>query len=209
MKDTPLPVHLSTVSAFLAERRSHAAATLTEPAPSATELDAILTVAMRVPDHGKLAPWRFIVYRGTQRARIGAYLAARAEHLARVEGQAFDSARRAQEETRFTRAPLVVGLLSRAAAHPKIPLWEQHLSAGAVGMALLCATHAAGFFGQWLTEWYAYDALAARYLGAEPDERFAGFFHIGRATVTPGERARPILADIVTHWDAPADDALE
>ncbi len=105
-----------------------------------------------------------------------------------------------QERGRFTRAPLVIGVVSRAAPHPKIPEWEQVLSAGAVCMNLLHAAHAHGFAAQWLTEWYAFDGEAARRLGLKDGERFAGFVHIGTPNEAPTERPRPVVADLLTSW---------
>lgn len=181
---------------FLLSRRSHPAVSLGEPGPDGETLQKILTAAARVPDHGKLAPWRFVLYQGDARGRIGTHLAA----LAEARFGPLDGARRQQELTRFTRAPLVVGVFSRAAVHPKIPVWEQELSAGAVCMTLVTAATAAGFGVQWVSEWIAFDAEAIAYLGGQPDEKVAGFIHIGTAMQPPFERPRPDLAEIVTTW---------
>lgn len=181
---------------FLLSRRSHPSITLSEPGPSENDLDTVLTAAARVPDHGKLAPWRFIIYRGEARQRIGDRLLSFAEEK---EGP-FEAQRREQELTRFTRAPVVVGVVSRAAVHPKIPVWEQQLSAGAACMNLINAAGAAGFAAQWLTEWYSFDPDASRFLGCGDEERFAGFVHIGTPTQPPTERARPVLSDIRVDW---------
>jgi len=181
---------------FLRQRRSHPSATMTGPGPDDDRLADILTIAARVPDHGKLAPWRFILYRQPQTARIGAWLA---ERYTRLNGP-LDGDQRDKELTRFTRAPLVIGVVSKAGEHPKIPVWEQQLSAGAVCMNLVTAAAASGFVSQWLTEWYSYDAEAARFLGARDGERFAGFVHVGAATQPPFERPRPELADLVSPW---------
>jgi len=182
---------------FLTKRRSHAALTIGGPAPDEAELDALLAIATRVPDHGKLAPWRFVIYRSeADRRRIGERLAELAE--ARLGG--LDAARREQELTRFSRAPLVVGVISRAAVHPKIPVWEQELSAGAVCMNLINAALASGYAAQWLSEWYCFDEEASRFLGCGESERFAGFIHLGTATQVPAERARPVLADLCSNW---------
>lgn len=182
---------------FLLTRRSHPSVTMTGPGPDNRQLDEILTAAARVPDHGKLLPWRFVVYREAQGAVIGRKLCALAEQR---NGAPLDDARREQESSRFTRAPVVVGVLSRAAIHPKIPVWEQELSAGAVCMSLLNAASASGFASQWLSEWYAFDGEASCYLGADDGERFAGFIHIGTPTQAPFERPRPALDDICTEW---------
>ncbi len=182
---------------FLLRRRSHPSVTMTAPGPSESELADILTVAARVPDHGKLAPWRFVIYRAEQGERIGAKLL---EIAVAKEGASLDEARRQQELTRFTRGPLVVGVLSCAAVHPKIPVWEQELSAGAVCMNLVSAATASGYAAQWISEWYAFDEEASRFLGAREGERFAGFIHIGTPTQAPFERPRPELAQICTDW---------
>lgn len=183
---------------LLAKRRSVAAANLVDPAPDAATLEAILTIAARVPDHGKLAPWRFILFEGEARDRVGEMLA---DLVAKRDGVE-DPERLAQERSRFSRAPLVIGVLSRAAPHPKIPEWEQVLSAGAVCMNLINAAHAHGFGAQWLTEWYAFDADAATLLGARDGEKFAGFIHIGTPTEAPQDRPRPVLSEIMSRWTA-------
>jgi len=182
--------------AFLRVRRSHPSITMSAPGPSAEQIRDILTIAARVPDHGKLAPWRFILYRADQGQKIGAWLAERYETLnGPLEGEQRD-----KEMTRFTRSPCVIGVVSQAAEHPKIPVWEQQLSAGAVCMNLISAAAASGFASQWLTEWYSFDNVAARYLGAAAEERFAGFIHIGTATQPPVERPRPNLDDLISNW---------
>jgi nitroreductase len=180
----------------LRTRRSIPAVSLGAPAPEADVLADMLTIAARVPDHGKLAPWRFILYRGAGAAAAGEELAAIL--AARDPGIAPD--RLALERGRFTRAPLVVGVVSRAAAHPKIPLWEQELSSACVALNLLHAAHAHGFAGQWVTEWPTYDAEAGAALGLADGERFAGFVHIGTPTAAPFERDRPDVAALVSEF---------
>lgn len=156
----------------------------------------LLTIAARVPDHGKLAPWRFILFRSAQGEAAGKRLAAILEER---QGP-LDHDQRQKELTRFTRAPLVIGVVSTAAIHPKIPVWEQQLSAGAVCMNLVTAAAAAGFASQWLTEWYSFDKEAAQFLGARDGEQFAGFVHVGTPTQAPVERPRPDLAELVSQW---------
>ncbi|MBS8260102.1 nitroreductase [Roseibium polysiphoniae] len=181
---------------FLLTRRSHPCVTMTEPGPDESDLRDILTVAARVPDHGKLAPWRFVIYREVKREIIGRKLL----EICEAKNGPLEEARKEQELTRFSRAPLVIGVISTAAIHPKIPVWEQELSAGAVCMNLVSAASAAGYASQWLSEWYCFHETAARYLGCGEDERFAGFIHIGTPTQAPFERPRPDLADICTDW---------
>ncbi|HVX98495.1 MAG TPA: nitroreductase [Pseudorhodoplanes sp.] len=184
--------------ALLKSRRSVKPIELIEPGPDAGQIDTLLGIASRVPDHGKLAPWRFIVFAGEARLAAGERIAAafKADHPdATAEQLAF-------ERGRLARAPLVIAVVSRAAPHVKIPEWEQILSAGAAAMNLVTAAHAMGFAASWLTEWYAYDrrTLAAFGLGAH--EKIAGFIHIGTAAKPPEDRPRPALADIVTRYRA-------
>ncbi|NVK34008.1 MAG: nitroreductase [Rhodobacteraceae bacterium] len=181
---------------FLLIRRSHPSVSMTAPGPNQETLDAILTAASRVPDHGKLAPWRFVVYRQEKGEVIGHKLL----EIFEAKNGEQSEARRTQELTRFLRGPVVIGVISTAAVHPKIPIWEQELSAGACCMNLVNAATAAGFAAQWITEWYTFDEDASAYLGASENERFAGFIHIGTPSEPPFERARPLLDDIVTTW---------
>ena len=179
---------------LLRTRRSVPPPQLKEPGPDAQALDAILTVAARVPDHGKLAPWRFIVIAGAARARIGETIAA----AFAADNPEADAARLDLERRRLCHAPTVVAVVSRAGPHVKIPEWEQVLSAGAAAMNLVVAANAAGFATAWLTEWFAYDRRVLDALGLTPAERLAGFVHIGRADAVPSDRPRPDLAEIVT-----------
>lgn len=181
---------------LLRTRRSIPPAFLAEPGPSDAELETLLTIASRVPDHGKLAPWRFILFRGDAREAAGRRLA----ELLKARDPALTEARFDEECRRLARAPLVVGIVSRAAEHVKIPIWEQQLSAGAAAMALVVAAHAMGFAASWLTEWVSYDEEASRLLGVAPGERFAGLVHIGTPTAPPQDRPRPALSDIVSTW---------
>lgn len=180
---------------YLALRRSIPAFQMREPGPARAEIEEMLRLAVRVPDHGKLAPWRFIVYRGAERARIGAELLRL--RLA-VQPDLSDELIEV-EKTRFTRAPVVIAVVSRAAPHAKIPEWEQVLSAGALCLNLLMAANAAGYVSNWLTEWFAYDERAYPLLGVAPGEKVAGFIHVGSSDFPATERPRPAVAD-VTSW---------
>ena len=151
-------------------------------------------LAARVPDHGKLAPWRFIVIAGAARDRIGAVIA----NTYAADNPEADAARLDLEARRLAHAPVVIAVVSRAGPHIKIPEWEQVLSAGAATMNLVVAANAHGFATAWLTEWYAYDRRVLEALGLEPREKLAGFVHIGRPEEVPPDRPRPALADIVT-----------
>lgn len=182
------------LKSYLEARRSIPAFQMGEPGPSTEEIIEMLTLARRVPDHGKLAPWRFIVYRGEERESVSRELS----EVAIANKPDMSDEMRKVEETRFTRAPLVIGVVSTAAPHVKIPVWEQQLSAGAVCLNLLMAANAVGYSSNWITEWYAFDKTVYPILGVKDDEQVAGFIHIGTAQVPPTERARPELADIVT-----------
>jgi nitroreductase len=181
---------------LLSVRRSVGPNFLTVPGPSQAQLDTLLRIASRVPDHGKLAPWRFIVFEGEARDKAGEVIAA----LFAKDNPDAPESRIAAERSRLSRAPLVIGVVSRAAAHPKIPDWEQVLSAGAVCMNLVTAASAQGFSASWLTEWYAYDRRVLAAFGLSPQERMAGFVHIGTAASPSPDRPRPALEEIVTRF---------
>jgi len=181
---------------LLSTRSSCKAVALTAPDPSAAEIEKLLTIACRVPDHGKLAPWRFILFEGEARLAAGAAIAAafRAKYPdAQAEQVAF-------EGRRLAHAPLVIAVVSRAAPHVKIPEWEQVLSAGAAAMNLVLAAHAFGYSANWITGWYAYDRGVLDALGLEPHERMAGFIHIGTPSGPVQDRPRPALNDIATRF---------
>ena len=181
---------------LLKTRRSVKPMGLTGPGPSASEIDTILTIASRVPDHGKLRPWRFIVFEGGARFAAG-------DKIARAFAAKYPDATQDQvdkERERLARAPLVIAVVSRAAEHKKIPEWEQVLSAGAAAMSLVLAAHALGYAANWITEWYAYDRLVLDSFGVGPQERLAGFIHIGRPKGPAEDRDRPPLGEIVTRY---------
>lgn len=171
--------------ALLARRRSSKPFLLAEPAPAGDELDTLLRLAARVPDHGKMGPWRFAIIEGASRARLGEQLA----HIRAADPNTDENAVE-KERKKFTESPLCVLVVSTAAPHAKIPEWEQILSAGAVCFNLLIAAHAAGYGGVWLTGWAAYDERAKAALGVAPHERIAGFIHLGTPTQDVPERVR-------------------
>ena len=179
---------------LLLSRRSGSAKAMGEPGPSRDQLMQILAAASRVPDHGKLFPWRFVVFEGEARRRAGDILAeaklAEGEKDRQVE----------EERARFLRAPVVVAVISHVREQIKIPVWEQELSAGAVCQTMLIAAHALGFVANWLTEWYAYHPLVKQRLGLVAGERIAGFIFIGTSTLPLEERARPELDKIVSFF---------
>lgn len=186
---------MTDTTTFLATRRSIPIPLLAAPAPEGAELEAILRIASRVPDHGKLAPWRFILYRGAAAADLGEALAELAQSR---DAAPLSESRQRAEATRISRSPLVIGVISTAREHVKIPVWEQVLSAGAVAMNLVSAVHAHGYGANWVTEWIAYDDDAKAILGIAADEKVVGFVHVGTPQEPPVERPRPELADIVT-----------
>ena len=185
------------VLALLTARRSVKPDKLVAPGPSPSELETMLTIAARVPDHKKLAPWRFIVLEGDARTRLGAVIgtACIAE-----EKEPPSEQRLATERGRLTRAPLVVVVVSRVVAHRGAPEWEQILSAGASCFNLCLAANAMGYGTSWLTEWIAYNDRVRAALGLGDNERIAGFIHIGTPIEQPEERERPDLATIVSRW---------
>lgn len=187
---------------YLSSRRTIPSAHLGAPGPDNQQCTDILTLASRAPDHGKLVPWRFVKIEGVARQTLGEICVERQKTLAQNEQRTLTEAEIEKTATTFTKAPLIVVLVSTAATHPKIPLWEQELAAGAVGMNLLHASNAVGFSAQWLSAWMAYDADICTALGLTENERIVGFFHIGTPQEKPVERARPDVADITTTWSA-------
>ena len=190
----PLPIAPSPETvAFLARRRSASATLLAAPGPDADQLETLLRLAARVPDHGKLFPWRFVVLQGAGKAAF-------------VEALYDLARRRPDRETAATKlgkvapAPLAVVVVSRVTPGHKIPEWEQQLSSGAVCMSLLTAASAMGFGANWITDWWSYDPDALALLGLGEGERIAGFVLIGTAPAPPLERARPDLSGLATVW---------
>ena len=195
-KTFPLPTRNDAVLDFLKNRRSNKSKAMSGPGPSDEQLQQILQLGTRVPDHRKLSPWRIVVFRGEARERIGARLA---------ETYASDypdhpEDRVAFEAARFLRAPVVLMVLSSPVECLRgTPVWEQELSVGAVCMKLLMAAQASGFGAQWLTEWYAHDDRMRAALGVNEGERIAGFIHLGTPTEPSTPRPRPELSDVVSY----------
>ncbi len=179
---------------LLLTRRSGSAKAMQAPGPSQRQLADILQAGARAPDHGKLFPWRFIVFEGDGRARAGDILA----DVLEAEGEREKQVE--EERGRFLRAPLVIGVISSAREMHKVPVWEQELSAGAVCQNILIATTALGFVGNWLTEWYAFHPAVKEKFGLKPGERVAGFLYIGTAKDELEERPRPEMDKIVTRF---------
>jgi nitroreductase len=188
--------HAQSTLDLLLSRRSGSAKALTGPGPSARQLEQILAAAARTPDHGKLFPWRFIVFEGDARRRMGELLV---ECLAQTEPQVTPD-RIEVERGRFMRAPVVVAVVSRVREGIPVPEWEQILSAGAACQNLLIAAHALGFVANWITEWPAYHPRVKQRIGLQSGERIAGFIYVGTSTVRLEERVRPSLSEIVTRF---------
>lgn len=192
----PLPIEASPDTlAFLARRRSASALTLGPPGPSEAELATLLALAARVPDHGKLSPWRFVILSAEAKAAFVRGLEAIAE--ARPDGP-----KALAKLGKIRTPPLTVAVISRVSAG-EIPEWEQRLSAGAVCAMLITAAGAMGWGANWITDWYAYDADAGALLGLLEGERVAGFVHLGTPAEAPLERVRPDVAAITTAWSPP------
>jgi nitroreductase len=181
---------------LLKTRRSVKPREMSGPGPSPAELDTILTIGARVPDHGKLAPWRFIVFEGDGRLRAGEIIAS---VFAQKNPQATE-AELAVEKKRLADAPLVIGIVSIIKPHPKVPAFEQELSAGASAMNIVTAATALGYGAAWLTGWFSTDRDVLDGFGLKPNEKLVGLIHIGRPTKPNEERPRPVLSEIVTRF---------
>lgn len=190
--EKPLPEAIE----LLRTRRSVKPRDMTGPGPSPAELEIILTIGARVPDHGKLVPWRFIVFEGDARQRAG-------EVIAQVFAKKHPQAGAAEidvERRRLTDAPLVIGVVSFTKPHPKVPAFEQELSAGASAMNMITAATALGYGAAWLTGWFAFDRDVLTGFGLKTDEKLAGLIYIGTPTKPTEDRPRPLLSEIVTRF---------
>jgi len=197
MSDYPATLNIPVPDALnlILSRRSGSAKAMQGPGPNADQLRAILAAGVRVPDHGKLAPWRFIVFEGEGRARMGAILAEVASGAPDISPE-----RLQQERTRFLRAPIVIGVVSRVREQIAIPTWEQELSAGAVCMNIVTASHAMGFVANWITEWCAYHPKVLEKIGLKPTERIAGYIYVGHPVDALEDRPRPQVESITTRF---------
>jgi nitroreductase len=196
---TPLaPSHPSPETLrLLALRRSTPVAALTEPGPSADDLDAILRLGMRVPDHRKLEPWRVLIIEGEARVRLGEILAA----ARKLRDPDVADEKLADEMRLPMRAPVILCVISSPVHDPKkTPIWEQQLSAGALCQNILIASQAMGWAGVWITEDAAFDTHVHAGLGVDPHEQIAGFLYLGTARELPVERQRPTVATKATRW---------
>lgn len=182
---------------FLKTRRSTAVKNMSAPGPDAAQIEEMLSVAARVPDHNKLAPWWFVVFEGDARREFGEVL--RKAYL--LEDKEATPAKLDLEAERFLRAPVIIAVISRI-KEGKAPQWEQHLSAGAACYNLCLAANAMGFGSNWLTEWPTFNQEMRSALGCDERDNIAGFVYIGTQTERSEERERPALGDIVNHWQA-------
>lgn len=181
---------------LLLSRRSVTANELTEPGPGEEQLQTILQAAHRVPDHKKLGPWRFIIFQGDARASFGNTL----RDIFAEENPDASEKLLEFEQQRFTRAPIVIAVISSPVDEPKAPEWEQVLSAGAACQNILLAATALGYGSQWLTEWYAFSSKVDAALELEPTEKVAGYMYIGSIATPPTERNRPSLDERIRYW---------
>jgi nitroreductase len=188
----------SSLLSLLQTRRSAKPRDLVGPGPTGEELDRILGIAMRTPDHGKLHPWRFVVVSDQQRESLAALLH---RALSEEDPEATEAHHRKEDEFAHYAGTLVVLVSAPAEAH-KIPQWEQQLSCGAAGMNLLLAAHALGYVGGWVTGWRAYSPTVTSAFCGE-GERIAGFVFIGNSATALEERSRPERDSIVRNWSPP------
>ena len=178
-------------------RRSLTVKDMVEPGPNSEQLNQLLTIGSRVPDHKKQTPWRFLTFEGAARGEIGKILTTVFEKNNPHSKETLLEF----EENRFMRAPVVIGVISSASAdNPKVPEWEQILTVGAVCQNILIAASAMGFAAQWLTEWYSYDDDVKSALHLSSGERIAGFIYIGSTTKEPSERSRPNIKVLHKDW---------
>ncbi len=183
----PLPFRSEAMLARLANRRSASAQLLSVPGPSEAEIEQILHLGARTPDHGKLFPWRFVVLGPQSRTELSEALAVLAESQNRVDKDLAVLAK-------LANPPLTIMVVSTPIQGHKVPVWEQQLSAGAVCMNLEHAADALGYSASWITDWYAYDPAAVALFGVQDGETIAGFIHLGTLAEPPLERPRPNMA---------------
>ena len=181
---------------LLQQRRSVPARQLGEPAPDEATLSALLEAAIRVPDHGKLVPFRLILLRGEAKLQFGERLAM----IGMRNNPEMAGAKLEKERARYTFAPLVIAVIVRIESNSKVPQIEQKLCAGSVAHNLLLGAHALGYGAQWLTGWAAYDRDVAAVLGLAAHEHVIGFIHIGTPQIEIPDRDRPMLADVLETW---------
>lgn len=188
----------SSALSLLKTRKSASVKAMSEPGPTPEQLKTILEIAVRVPDHGKLAPWRLVLFEGEARRQFGKVIRARWQDLHPEHGAealTFQSGL-------FLRAPTVLVVVSRAGPHVKIPEWEQLLSAGALTQNILLAAAALGVGAQWNTDWIAYDTEIMKAMGLSAHEKVVGIVYFGTPAAELEDRPRPDPESLVTRWQA-------
>ena len=196
MTELGLNVYVPQTLELLQSRRSGSAKRMTGPGPSPDQIRTLISCATRVPDHGKLTPWRFIIFAGAARERFGGTLV---DALRSTEPEA-NAERIAQERNRLMRAPVVIAAISNVRPGIPIPEWEQTLSAGASCQTLCIAAHAMGFVANWITEWYSYSPVVREALSLTPQERIAGFIYIGSPAEQLVDRPRPAFESVAAYY---------
>jgi nitroreductase len=184
---------------FLQIRRSVTAKSMTNENFNDEDLNTILNCGIRVPDHGALNPWKLTVIKNDAKLRLGNDVLAKEFNINHPEASEDEID---YERKRFCRASVVIAVLFKPVSHPKIPLWEMQLSAGAVCTTLLIASQSLGYAAQWLTEWYAYNRNMIKELGGNPDtDKIAGFIYIGNKDKSPIERRRPKKENVIEYLE--------
>jgi nitroreductase len=201
---SPLNVAAPQTLDLLLSRRSGSAKRMKGPGPSDDQIRTLICAASRVPDHGKLTPWRFLIFKGDARAKFGEVLAGALQ----ITEPAASEERLTQERARFLRAPVIVGVVSRYRDGTPIPEVEQLFSAGAACQTLCIAAHAMGFVANWITEWCAYSPAIREALGLERGERIAGFVYLGHPAEPLEDRPRPAFEQIAKEWTPSGATAL-
>jgi nitroreductase len=188
----------SSALSLLKTRKSASVKAMGEPGPSPEQLKAILEIAVRVPDHGKLTPWRLVLFEGSARQKFGDVIKARWQKLHPDHG----AESLAFQASLFLRAPTVIAVVSKAGPHVKIPEWEQLLSAGALTQNMLLAAAALGVGAQWNTDWIAYDREIMAAMGLSEAEKIVGFVYFGTPQAELEDRPRPDPENLVTRWQS-------
>lgn len=198
MSHTVPPLNVAAPEALdlLLSRRSGSAKAMKGPGPSPEQIRTLIGVASRVPDHGKLAPWRYLIFSGDARAAFGEVLV----RAVKSSEPDVSEERIALERGRFLRAPVIIAVVSRVREAIPIPEWEQIMSAGASCQTLCIAAHAMGFVANWLTEWCAYHPVVRDALGLKSGERIAGFIYLGHPVEPLVDRPRPKFEDVAREW---------
>jgi nitroreductase len=188
----------SSALSLLKTRKSASVKAMTGPGPTPEQLNTILEIAVRVPDHGKLTPWRFVLFEGEARQKFGEVMKARWRQLHPDHG----AESLAFQAGLFLRAPTALVIVSKAGPHVKIPEWEQLLSAGALTQNILLAASALGVGAQWNTDWIAYDPEIMKAMGLSEHEKIVGIVYFGTPAAPLEDRPRPDPQSLITRWQA-------